>query len=140
MGKVIKETIRLWGINFYDRTCTKDYYIPELKFTVPKGMHVTIAAGKIMTDEATFEDPLAFEPDQHFDSPNAGNFIGFGLGPRSCIGMRFAFTIVRTGLFHTLAKYKITRGPKTKANWNFSPIIPGGVSHDDIFVQIESRI
>ena len=35
--KVIKESIRLWGINFFDRTCTKDYYSPELNFTVPKG-------------------------------------------------------------------------------------------------------
>ena len=37
MEKVIKEAIRLWGINFFDRTCTKDYYIPELNYTVPKG-------------------------------------------------------------------------------------------------------
>eukprot|EP00093_Oithona_nana_P005564 05564.XXX_296970_297623_1 [CDS] Oithona nana genome sequencing. len=29
MEKVIKESVRLWGINFFDRTCTKEYFIPE---------------------------------------------------------------------------------------------------------------
>ena len=42
MGKVIKETIRLWGINFFDRTCTKDYYIPEINYTVPKGIFIKL--------------------------------------------------------------------------------------------------
>ena len=56
--KVIKESVRLWGINFFDRRCTKEYYIPELNFTVPKGMHVTIAGGKIMQDEKHFPNPL----------------------------------------------------------------------------------
>ena len=40
--KVIKESIRLWGLDFFDRKCTKNFYIPELDFTVPKGMHVSI--------------------------------------------------------------------------------------------------
>ena len=42
MGKVIKETIRLWGLNFFDRACTKDYYIPEINYTVPKGIFIKL--------------------------------------------------------------------------------------------------
>ena len=68
LGKVIRETIRLWGVNFFDRTCVKDYFISELNYTVPKGMHVTIAGGKIMKDAANFANPLNFDPESNFVS------------------------------------------------------------------------
>ena len=141
MGKVIKETIRLWGINFFDRTCTKDYYMPEVDYTIPKGMHITFAGGKMMRDEANFENPLKFDPEQHFqtDSIYSPNFIGFGQGPRNCIGMRLAYTIMRTGILHTVANYKIVPGPKTQDDYYYSPIIPGGIGHDALFVQLEER-
>ena len=143
MGKVIRETIRLWGNNFFDRTCTKDYFIPELNFTVPKGMHVTLAGGKMMRDSAYFERPLEFNPDLHFagsESMYSHNFIGFGLGPRSCIGMRLAYTLVRAGLLHTLAKFKIVRGSKFQEDWIWNPAIPGGLGHDVLHVQLEPRL
>merc|ERR1719189_2198045 len=94
-----------------DRTCVKDYYIPELDYTVPKGMHVTIAGGKIMRDDANFENPLDFDPEKHFAtiSPSPSNFLGFGQGPRNCIGMRLAYSIVRSGLLHTLANFKVIK-------------------------------
>ena len=141
MGRFIKETIRLWGLNFYDRTCTKDYYVPELDFTIPKGMHVTLAGGKMHRDEQNFEDPLEFDPEKHFENNSLyqANFLGFGQGPRHCIGMRLAYVIIRTGLLHLLAKYKVVKGDKTKQNWYFSPIVPGGIGHNEIFVRLEPR-
>ncbi len=48
MDKVIKESLRSQGISFLERKCTKDYYIPEVNFTVPKGMIVTTAGSGIM--------------------------------------------------------------------------------------------
>ena len=140
--KVIKESIRLWGLDFFDRKCTKNYYIPELDFTVPKGMHVTIAAGHIMKDENNFPgDPLAFDPDSHFESDNFfnPNFIGFGHGPRSCIGMRLAYTMIRTALVHTIYNFKVVPGLKTKKNWKFEPRIPGGIDKNEIFVKLQRR-
>jgi len=141
LGKVIRETIRLWGINFFDRTCVKDYFIPELNYTIPKGMHVTIAGGKIMRDAGNYENPLEFDPENHFttNSPSPSNFLGFGQGPRNCIGMRLAYTIVRSGLIHTLAKYKIVKGPKTTEDWKFNAFIPGGIGHNQLFVKLEPR-
>ena len=140
--KVIKESIRLWGLDFFDRKCTKNYYIPELDFTVPKGMHVSIAAGHIMKDEKNFPgDPLAFDPDSHFESDNffIPNFIGFGHGPRSCIGMRLAYTMIRTALVHTIYNFKVVPGLKTKKNWKFEPRIPGGIDKNEIFVKLQRR-
>ena len=141
LGKVIRETIRHWGVNFFDRTCVKDYYIPELNYTVPKGMHVTIAGGKIMKDGANFANPLNFDPESNFisNSPSPSNFLGFGQGPRNCIGMRLAYSIVRCGLLHTLAKYKVIKGPKSNDDWSFNPTIPGGIGHDQLFVKLEAR-
>ena len=160
MEKVIKESIRLWGMNFFDRTCTKDYYIPELNFTVQKGikiqilnmeviskllillgMHVTLACGKIMKDESNFPNPLDFDPETHFDSNNfyVPNFLGFGQGPRQCIGMRLAYTMIRTTLVHTIYNFKLVPGPKTTKDWIFSPRVPGGVDINSIFVKLEKR-
>ena len=141
LGKVIRETIRLWGSNFFDRTCVKDYFIPELNYTIPKGMHVTIAGGKIMKDAENYENPLEFDPENHFNSnsPSPSNFLGFGQGPRNCIGMRLAYIIIRSGLVHTLAKYKIVRGPKTTEDWKFNPTAIGGIGHNQLFVKLEPR-
>ena len=141
LGKVIRETIRLWGTNFFDRTCVKDYFIPELNYTIPKGMHVTVAGGRIMRDAENHENPLEFDPENHFttNSPSPSNFLGFGQGPRGCIGMRLAYTIVRSGLIHTLAKYKVVKGPKTTEEWNFNATITGGIGHNQLFVKLEPR-
>ena len=140
LGKVIKESIRLWGLNFFDRTCTKDYYIPELNFTVPKGMHVNIAGGKIMRDSENFLNPDAFDPDQHFEDHYVPpNFIAFGHGPRQCIGMRLAFILTRTALVHTLYHFKVVPSPKTTKNWFWNPIVPGGLDLNSAFVKFQKR-
>ena len=95
----------------------------------------------MMKDASNYDNPLEFDPEGHFDSNvlNPSNFMGFGQGPRGCIGMRLAYVIVRIGLFHTLAKFKISRGPKTKDGWYFNPVVPGGVSHNDVHVKLENR-
>lgn len=138
MGKFINETIRCWGVNFFDRTCTKDYYVADLNYTIPKGMHVTLAGGALQRDAAYFENPLEFDPEAHFGSKSS-YFLGFGQGPRNCIGLRFASTIVRTGLLYVLSKYKVLKGPNSKEDWYFSPIVAGGIGHKDIYVQLEAR-
>ena len=39
-----------------ERVCVSDYYIPEINFTVPKGMLVQLA--NAMEDEKYFKNPL----------------------------------------------------------------------------------
>ena len=141
MGKFIRETIRLWGLNFFDRTCTKDYFVPELNFTIPKGMHVTLAGGNMHKSSDNFEDPLSFDPEKHFENNSQfhPNFIGFGQGPRNCIGMRLAYIIIRTGLVHIVANYKIAKGPKFKDTFDWIPNVPGGIGHGSMHVSLEPR-
>ena len=94
----IKESLRLWGLNFFDRRCNKDYYLAEMNFMVPKGMQIQVGSTGIMRDEKYFKNALHFDPKSHFGDDGGSlynsSFFAFGQGPRSCIGMRFAYTMV----------------------------------------------
>ena len=51
MEAFVKESLRSWGINFVERTCTKEYHIPELNITIPEGALVQIPGSSIMHEE-----------------------------------------------------------------------------------------
>ena len=75
-----------------------DYHLTEMKFTVPKGMHIQIPGRGIMQDQKYYKNPFHFDPESHFEDDNGSlypsSFMAFGQGPRNCIGMRFAYTMV----------------------------------------------
>lgn len=72
----------------------EDCEIAPAKF-IPRGTLVHINAFSLHRDPLLWRNPNAFRPD-HFLDPDevAGRdphaFLPFGLGPRMCIGMRFA--------------------------------------------------
>ena len=51
---------------------------------IPKGMHINIDPRQ----EDCFKNPDQFDPDNFLESDkfNKFGFLGFGQGPRSCIG------------------------------------------------------
>ena len=55
MEAFVKESLRCWGIAFVERTCTKDYHIPELNITIPEGALVQIPGSGIMQEEHFFK-------------------------------------------------------------------------------------
>ena len=116
MDKVIKESLRSQTISFLQRKCTKDYYIPEIDFTVPKGMTVMCAGAGIMKEEQHFPRPHDFDPEGNFptDTVLPTAFLSFGHGPRQCVGLRLAFVVMKVALVRTLANYKILPSAKTK--------------------------
>ena len=82
------------------RTCSKDYPVPNSNFTVPKGLMVNFPPGEncfknqglqIVSKQIIFYlknipdkfDPENFNPE---NNPNKFGFTGFGQGPRNCIG------------------------------------------------------
>ena len=71
-------------ISAIQRECTKDYKIPDTNFIIPKGLNVQIIPKK----EKCFANPDKFDIDNfnESDSFNKFGFIGFGQGPRNCIG------------------------------------------------------
>ncbi|KAG8735442.1 hypothetical protein FRC10_010601 [Ceratobasidium sp. 414] len=76
---------------------------------VPESAQVSILARGLHYNPQHWDDPLDFYP-ARFMNPdwNRDAFIPFSVGPRSCIGRRFAETTVVASLTGLLSKYSVT--------------------------------
>ncbi len=67
-------------------------------------------------------DPAVFYPKRF--SPefkrNQLAFMGFGQGPRNCIGMKFALQELKLALVKLLTNYEIAAGPSTPKELEFT--------------------
>ncbi|XP_071785280.1 cytochrome P450 3A19-like [Asterias amurensis] len=89
-----------------NRICKEDCVIQGV--TVPKGVTVEIAVHAIQTDPEYWPDPEKFDPERFApekrDQIHPSAWLAFGLGPRMCVGYRFAMMeviVVLTRLFKT---------------------------------------
>ncbi|XP_020280578.1 cytochrome P450 9e2-like [Pseudomyrmex gracilis] len=136
LDAVVNETLRLWPVGvFLDRMCTQEFELPPAlpggkPFVVKKGRSIWFPAYGLHLDPQYWEEPEKFNPDRFFDKKNINSiaFIPFGLGPKMCIGNRFAVLEVKVLLFHLLARCELKPCEKTnhplqlsKANFALQP-------------------
>ena len=85
----------------HERLCTKDYFIPDMNITIPKGRMVKVYFTPFQTKEENFKNPHQFDPDNFIPEhkPNKFAYMNFGQGPRACPG---TLSIAQNKLsFHT---------------------------------------
>ncbi|XP_073821343.1 cytochrome P450 6a16 [Musca autumnalis] len=118
LDQVISETLRLYpALSFLQRICMEDYRVPDTDVLLEKGTFVTIPVKAIHYDPEIYENPTAFRPERFHPSeqqkrhPQA--FLGFGDGPRNCIGLRFGRMQAKVGLIALLSKYRFSVSSKT---------------------------
>uniref|UniRef100_A0A1I8PRR0 Cytochrome P450 n=1 Tax=Stomoxys calcitrans TaxID=35570 RepID=A0A1I8PRR0_STOCA len=122
LDMVFSEVLRKWPVGLVsDRTCTKDYeYVSPTsgeKISIKKGELVRIPSCALHRDAKNFENPEVFDPER-FSAENklkivAGTYLPFGLGPRNCIGNRFATLEVKAFLYYLVRDYSLEASPKT---------------------------
>ncbi|XP_044248933.1 probable cytochrome P450 28a5 [Drosophila takahashii] len=128
----LQETIRLFPPGFTsNKLCTESIDIPNKdgpNFVVEKGTTVVIPHYSFMVDEDFFPDPQSFQPER-FMEPDAaktfrerGVYMGFGDGPRVCIGMRFATTQIKAAIVELISKFKVKINSKTRQDNQFDPV------------------
>jgi len=121
---VIHEALRMYPIvTAVDRLCVKDFELPPAlpglqPFSIKKGQGIWIPIYGLQHDPDYFKEPEKFDPDrfcgeQKKDSLNCGAYFPFGLGPRMCIGNRFALLETKVLLFHVLARCDLKTCKKT---------------------------
>nr|AZR39454.1 cytochrome P450 [Agasicles hygrophila] len=114
LEQVIKETLRLApAVPMITRVLTEDVALD--KTILPKGTNIFISPFTTHRLEEYFHDPLKFIPDR-FEENNLEKihpyaFLPFSLGPRNCIGSKFAILELKTLLYYFLKKFEIVIPP-----------------------------
>lgn len=93
-----------------------------------KGTVVLIPLDGIHYDPTYYKDPDKFEPERFRDGyKNLLNncvYMPFGLGPRNCIGERFALIGAKVGLIHLIRKFKVEKCHLTEERLELDPKSP----------------
>ncbi len=90
---------------------------------MPKDSTVIIPVLGIHRDEKYYPNPEKFDPERFAPGnklQNDGLFLGFGDGPRNCIGYRFGMVQTRIGLISLLSKFEFTNCSQTMGELKYS--------------------
>ncbi|CAL1686496.1 unnamed protein product [Lasius platythorax] len=141
LDAVVNEALRLWPpAVFVDRRCVQDFELPpalpgDKPFVVKKGTYVWFPIVGLHRDPKYFENPDEFCPERFLDenkkSFNINAYVPFGLGPRMCIGNRFALLETKVMIFNLLARCVLkpcvkTTYPMRLSRGSFTPLAEGG--------------
>lgn len=128
LDAVVKEVLRFYPPTFLERVCDKNYEFPpalpgEKSFVVEKGTICWIPVFAIHRDDKYYENPDKFYPERFLTNKmyhNSFCYMPFGLGPRMCLGNRFALLKIKLLLFHLLARCELKPCAKTILPLRFS--------------------
>src|SRR5689334_6762297 len=83
------------------------------------------------------EDPNIFIPERHAVKRHPVAWMPFGVGPRNCVGMRFALMEIKLALIQLLRQYRILPGDKIEEGFKRQERLV--IQPDAIFVKLEKR-
>ncbi|XP_019625332.1 PREDICTED: cytochrome P450 3A8-like [Branchiostoma belcheri] len=85
--------------------------------TIPKDMFVMVQVLAIHYDPERWPEPMKFIPERFTkearEKRDPYDWLPFGAGPRTCIGMRLAMMELKVGVAKILMEYHITTAPDT---------------------------
>ncbi|XP_037941491.1 probable cytochrome P450 6a13 [Teleopsis dalmanni] len=118
LQQVFNENLRLHSVfSLTTRVCTKDYAIPNTNHVIEKDTLVIVPIDAIYHDPEIYPNPEQFDPERFSADevkkrhPMAN--LGFGEGPRICVGKRFGTMQIMIGLVMLLRNYRIMPTSKT---------------------------
>lgn len=141
-GRQVSECLRMYPpvILFVSRTCKEDVTVMGQFF--PAGVHVMVPTWHIHHDPDMWPEPFKFDPERFAegkDNYHPAAYLPFGLGPRVCIGKRFALLELKMAICKIIRRFKISQCAETEDPLKF--IVPSIIINPEngIKVKLESR-
>ncbi|XP_021918281.1 cytochrome P450 9e2-like isoform X1 [Zootermopsis nevadensis] len=119
LDMVVSETLRLYPVvPAVDRVCIKPYTLKsDPPMEIHPGQSLFIPIIGLHRDPKYYPDPERFDPERFSEDNKHGinplTYLPFGLGPRSCIGNRFALMETKLALVSLLSRFNVVLVAKT---------------------------
>uniref|UniRef100_A0A182JKW9 Uncharacterized protein n=1 Tax=Anopheles atroparvus TaxID=41427 RepID=A0A182JKW9_ANOAO len=147
MDMVVSEALRMWApAPSTDRICVRDYVVDDgenLRFTIDKGTVVFIPIAGLHHDPRYYPNPQKFDPErfspENRDKINPSTYLPFGIGPRNCIGSRFALMEVKAIIYSMLMEFTFEKTPNTQIPLRLARGFAGMRSEKGVFVELRPR-
>ncbi|KAJ6634903.1 putative cytochrome P450 9f2 [Pseudolycoriella hygida] len=122
LDQVLCESLRKWPpIVQTDRNCVKEHVFDcgnGIKINAEKGALFFFPIIGLHRDPKYFPDPDRFDPERFSDENKIsivpGTYMPFGIGPRNCIGSRFALMEIKAILYYLLLNFSFEACEKTQ--------------------------
>ena len=126
LDAIIHETLRKYPIAFVlERVCSKEYKLPGHDLIIPKGGVVRALNVGICYDPEIFPNPKQFKPErflkENMGDRNPYSYMGFSIGPRNCLAMRFAIFEMKMCVSSLVSNFKFVPCDKTVKEVEWDP-------------------
>ncbi|KYM99582.1 Cytochrome P450 6k1 [Cyphomyrmex costatus] len=140
LDSIVVESLRLHPpLPVTDRITTRDYELPNTGLIIEKNVPVYVSINATNQDSKYFSNPQDFIPSrtETKDKKKFYESLAFGIGPRSCIGQRFALLIVKVALIMIISNYTISYEVNKKHDNNTIHVF--AYASDGLYVQFKKR-
>lgn len=144
LDQFVSEILRKWAPSpGIERFCVKDFTfeLDGKSITIPKDHSLLIPASAWHHDPKNFPNPEKFDPDRFSDEniaqQNLNAYAPFGLGPRNCIGSRFALMNVKIVLYKMLLNFSFEVTAKTQIPLRYKKTMMNVTAENGFWVQLK---
>lgn len=142
LDMVIRECLRLYPVivSFVSRKCQQD--ITVMGQFIPAGVNVTVPVWHLHHSAEHWPDPFKFDPERFSEDkekPHVGAYLPFGLGPRACIGERFAMLELKATVYKVLRNFRVVQCEETQDP--LQVVVPTAAAYpkDGVKLKLERR-
>ena len=145
LDAILNETMRRYSpFGLVPRGCIKDYKVPGTDLIIEKGTDIEIPVSGIHMNPDFYPNPEVFDP-EHFSKEAVARrhpmaFLGFGQGPRNCIGIRLFMLLAKICLVTVLRKYVLIPCEETPKTIPLDPRTILSIPRDPIPLKVKPRM
>ncbi|CAF0820592.1 unnamed protein product [Adineta ricciae] len=139
MDYFVREVLRMYRISGQNSTRLCNATTTVCNHQIDKGCVILVDVYTVHYSAELWgpDDPNLFIPERHAVKRHPVAFMGFGIGPRNCVGMRFALMELKMCLARLLRTYDILPGEKIEKGMTHRK--PSILRPEAIYVQLHRR-